>query len=446
MAEHVMYKREAAWGTFLAPTATGTPLGTGGAVVVESFNVVPGINFMEVADTGPGGRGRLPGAPGEIAVSGQLATKLYPQMLGRFLRGVMGTRAVTPASETTGVAVTAASVASPTVITVASSAAMSVGSALLISGHSGGTPSLNGIHYVTKIVDGTSVALDVSVTVAGSWAGGNAKLTTNRNKLLFEDNTAFDSFSFQKYYDSTHAEFLRGCKITRFGVGVRSKEFAKMTIDFVGKDATKNGGNWADGSAAGAITPYTHAATGATGAWFYPPVLYDPLKFYQASIRIGGTVAVTAGEIVITGGSARTEIDNLAFDVNLGLGTDAYGVVLDDRTVQSIDEGPRVITASFEPNFKSVWFEFYDLWKANPQAPMILEAYFRGPVAYTVGGPAYLEYKFTFPNVRISSAPPPDQNAAYGLKRQTVSAQCAVDPVTGYDMGVVIQCPEDYTQ
>lgn len=451
MAEHVMYKRETVWGTYVVPTATGTPLGTGGAIAAESFNVIPNIEFMEVADMGPGGRGRPAGAPGALAVAGTLNTKLYPQMIGRFLRSVFGTRATTAVTETTGTAVTAASVATPTVLTVASSAALKVGDAVLISGHSGGTPNLNGIHYITAITDSTHITLDVQVTSAGTWSSGAAKKTTNRNKFLPEDNTPFDSFSVQKYYDSTHAEFLRGLKVTRWGVSVRSKEFAKFTMDFVGKDATKNGGNWADGSGAGAITAYSSGATGTSGSWFYPPVIQDPLKFYQASIRTGSTsIAVTAGEIVVTGGNARTDIDNLTIGVDLGLSTDAYGIVLDDRTVQSLDEGPRVISLSFEPNFRTAWFEFYDYWKANPQSPLVLEAYFRGPQVMTSGehGTAaqYLEYKFTFPNVRISGAPTPEQNAAYGLKRQTVTAQAAVDPVTGYDIGVVIQSPEDYSQ
>lgn len=427
-------------GKYTAPRAEGYPTGTAGAIPVESFNVGANIEFMENTDTGPGGRGRPAGAPGALGVAGTLNTKLYPQTLGRLLRSVFGTRAVTASTSGTTYAITSSTAASPTVVTIATHT-LKVGDAVLISGSTGATPSLNGIHYITAVPSNTQITLDMSCSV-GAGAAGTVALTTNRNKLLPEDNTLFDTFSFQKYYDSTHAEYVTGCKITRFGISVRSKEFARCTFEFVGKDSAKNGGTWSNGSAAPSITAYTHAPTGATGAYFYPPVIMDPLKFYQARISLGGTLAVTNGEIVVTNATARTEIDNLNIGVDLGVSADAFGLLLDDRTVQAVDEGARAVTVSFEPNFKVAWFEFYDLWKANPQAPLIAEIYFRGPLVH---GTSYTEYKVVFPNLRISSAPTVEQNAAYGLKRQTVTAQAAVDPVTGYDMGLVIQSPEDYT-
>jgi hypothetical protein len=71
-----------------------------------------------------------------------------------------------------GVVVSACSVANPTVLTVADSDPFHVGDSVVVAGHTGGTPSLNGTHTVTAIPDATSVTLDVEVTVAGTFSSG----------------------------------------------------------------------------------------------------------------------------------------------------------------------------------------------------------------------------------------------------------------------------------
>lgn len=137
-----------------------------------------------------------------------------------------------------------------------------------------------------------SVFATRAVTAAG---------TGFRNKLLIDDDIAFDTFSIQKRYKSTLAETLRGAKISGFTIGARTKEFATCTIEWVAKDSTISGGTWSDGTSAPAVVdPVPYEAT-----------YVEAFKFYQGVMRLGGSVALTAGELVVTGGTARVDFDNI---------------------------------------------------------------------------------------------------------------------------------------
>ena len=254
-----------------------------------------------------------------------------------------------------------------------------------------------------------------------------------RNKLLIDDDVAFNTFSIQKRYTGTLAESLRGCKINTFTIGAVTKEFATCSIDMVGKDSTVTpGGTWSDAITAPAVVdPVPYEAT-----------YVEPFKFYQGVLRLGGAVTLTAGELVVVGGTERVDLDNIDITANFNVGTDAYGINLGDRTVQTLDEGRREITVKFDPNFNSTGSEFYNAWKAGARA--VIELYFKGPEFDLTAHKAY-EMKITLPWVVYSNGANPELNATYGLKRHTVEGTAFVDPTTDCDIGIVIQGPEDLT-
>jgi Phage tail tube protein len=254
-----------------------------------------------------------------------------------------------------------------------------------------------------------------------------------RNKLLPNDDVDFDSVSMQKRYDPAIAESFRGCKLNTMIISARSKEFAKVATTWVAKDAAVNSDFWWG-------DPLT--ASPAVFAPAYDPDLPDAFKFYNGVVRLGGTVALTAGELVVTGGTDRCEFDNVSFEINENLSNTAFGICLDDQTVQSIDEGRRVITVKFEPNFKEVGVEFWKDWKNG--TPAIVELYFRGAEYDAIAHKNY-ELKLTLPYVRYSGAPNPALDSAYGLKRVMVVGEGALNASVGTDVGLVVQTTDDLT-
>lgn len=264
-------------------------------------------------------------------------------------------------------------------------------------------------------------------------AAGVTPLPGFRNKLLINDDIAFDTFSIQKRYNATLAESIRGAKMTSFTIGARTKEFATCSMEFVGKDSTITpDGTWSDDDPAPAVvTPVPYEAA-----------YVEPFKFYQGVLRLGGTVALTTGELVVAGGTERVDLDNIELTCNFNVGTDAYGINLGDRTVQSLDEGRREITVKFDPNFGSTGAEFYNAWKTGARA--VIELFFEGPAYATTPDIKYL-MKWTLPWVVYSNGANPELNATYGLKRHTVEGNAFVDPTTNADIGLVVQSTEDLT-
>jgi hypothetical protein len=255
-----------------------------------------------------------------------------------------------------------------------------------------------------------------------------AGTTGTRNKLLIDDDVAQDSFSIQKRYDATRAESLRGCKLTRFTISARAREFAQCQMEFVGKDSVMSGGTWADGSAAPAVVDPVPYAVGMPQAF----------TFYQGVLRLGGTVTLTSGEIVVTGGTDRVDVDNIELTVETNIGSDAYGVNIGDRTIQTADEGARRISLRFDPNWALSGTTFYNAWKAGAQA--VVELYFIGPEFEA--GQAYIS-KWTVPYVMYQDPGLPELNRTFGLKRHSIQGRGYTDPTILNDLGWVQQSTED---
>ena len=259
-----------------------------------------------------------------------------------------------------------------------------------------------------------------------------AALTSGkRNKMLPNDDAAFKSLSLQKHYSSSVYESISGAKLNTCNITARSREFAMAQTTWIAKDVAVDGGNW--------------IGAGTTGPTLFTPAYnsnlagVEPFKFSTGVLRIGGSLALTAGEIVVTGGTDRCEVDNVAININQNLSADAYGICLDDATVQQIDEGNRRIGVTFEPNFSTVNTEFWEAWLGGTSA--IVELYFQGP-EYATG--ENFEIKVTLPQVHYDGAPNPAIDSAYGLKRVSVSGQAAVEATTtNTDIGIVVQSQED---
>jgi hypothetical protein len=79
--------------------------------------------------------------------------------------GPLSTTIVTPPAAKT---ITTSSVADPTLITTSAAHALVVGSVVVIAGHTGSTPTLNGAHVVTAIPSTTTFNIPVAVTVGGT--------------------------------------------------------------------------------------------------------------------------------------------------------------------------------------------------------------------------------------------------------------------------------------
>lgn len=262
--------------------------------------------------------------------------------------------------------------------------------------------------------------------------------TGYKNKLLPEDNTPFDSFSAQRQLQqpggSMIAQSARGLKINRWQINARAREYATIDFDFLGKDVAMSGDFWPDGnSAPTVVTPIPYPT----------PPIPDAFTFYQGVLRLGGTEALTSGEIVITSGTARGDFDNISVTANYNLAEDALGVNLGDRTRQKIPEGERTVDGHFEPNWDTLSTsgkEIFLAWKDGTDA--VVELFFQGPI---YNASSRYELKVTLPQVHYTTGGIPDTAKTYGLRRIPVDFIAEVDDTLGLDIGLVLQTTEDYT-
>jgi hypothetical protein len=426
--QHLMLARETTWGTWVAPTMS---------LPVTSAGINAEQPIIVNADTG-GGRGQRPGVAGALTVSGDIKTKLYPRTLGHLIRSMYGTRAKTSSVSAATVAVSGwlngAFPGPGTRITTSAPHGMAVGDRLTVAGATGGTPSPNGEHTVITVQSDTVLFINLSSTVAGS--GGTIAKTSIRSKLLMNDSAAFDSFSIQKRYSATVAESIRGAKVAGYKLTAKAKEFADLTVMMHALDAATKGATtsyWADGvtAAPNVVDPPAPYALGVN----------DPIAFVGGSITLGGSVAVTAGELVYSGGTMRRSIDNIDLEIRTDLVTDDFEIYRDSRLLGSLGEGKRTITIGWEPNFDIVGNEFYAAWKAGATA--VVKLAFQGRLHGATG--VYEGFEWVFPLVRYDSAANPEISADYSIQRVPVKAIAYVDPVTGYDHGLVVTSGEDYT-
>jgi hypothetical protein len=103
--------------------------------------------------------------------------KSTPGILQKIIVTGNGAAAVVTVSDGPSVAITSSSIANPTVITTGSAHGLTTGDTVVISGHTGSTPSINGTHIAT-VTGASTFTIPVNVTVGGT--GG----TTNIVNIL----------------------------------------------------------------------------------------------------------------------------------------------------------------------------------------------------------------------------------------------------------------------
>lgn len=431
-AQHFMYAKETTWGTYVAPTV---------ACPVRTVSIKAAQPLLQNTDTG-GGRGERPGVSGALSVSGDLTGKLYPRGLGLLLRGMYRTRAKTSSvsSSTVNVSTWTIGTFTPpgsggTKVTTSGAHGMAVGDWITVAGATGGTPTPNGERQVINVESSTVFYINLT-TSSTAPTGGTVAKTSIRNKLLMDDSQAFDSYSLQKRFGSSVAESVVGAKMGGYKITAKAKEFVEFVANFTAKDSATKGtvsSFFADGT--------TAAPNVADPTNLYPWGVNDPVAFVGGSITLGGSVALTSGELVYTGGTMRHSFDNITLEVKQDLAADDYEVYLDSRLLGSLFEGKRSIMLGWDPNFEIVDNEFFHAWKFAQTA--VVKLAFQGRLHGATG--VREGFEFVFPNVRYEDAPNPDVSGDIQLQRVPVKARAQFDSATNTDHGLVITCGEDLT-
>jgi Phage tail tube protein len=251
-----------------------------------------------------------------------------------------------------------------------------------------------------------------------------------KSKLLIDDEKDIVSVSMQKRYRGDVAESIRGAVLDSFVIEAKTKEFVKLTLNYVAKDAALNGGTWADGTPAPAVVEPVP----------YPATFWHAYRFYEGEIQLGGTVALSGGELVVSGATSKSTFDNVNLEVKNTVGKEGFGINLGDPTIQSADLGKRDVTIKYDPNFDREHGTFYQDWRDG--ADGVVALYFEA-ADFDTGHPHRM--KFVLPLVRTAEAPLPDLNAAYGLKRFTVTQEGFTEPTTGHDIGLTVDALDDLT-
>jgi hypothetical protein len=92
------------------------------------------------------------------------------------------------------VAVTSSSVANPSVITTATAHGMTTGESVVLTGHSGSTPSINGTQYLATVTSTTTFTIPVNVTVGGT-GGTVSRVSTAGGGVGYMSVSAFSGFT-----------------------------------------------------------------------------------------------------------------------------------------------------------------------------------------------------------------------------------------------------------
>lgn len=232
--EHLMFALEESWGEWTTPDE---------ALEVTASTVNPAMPLMVNEDTG-GGKGRRPGVPGEMTVSGPITTKLYGKTLGFLLRSPYGAR-VKALAELIGPpqALTSVSKASPAVATCPAAHGLTSGDTVFVEGVVGASPFVGG-YYVATVTAPTTFTIPVDTSAGTAGAGGTfskvitaSDLVATKTVLLPNDELAFDSFSIQKRYTVVKAENIKGAKLNGFTITARAKQFVEVKLDILAQEA-----------------------------------------------------------------------------------------------------------------------------------------------------------------------------------------------------------------
>ena len=172
----------------------------------------------------------------------------------------------------------------------------------------------------------------------------------------------------------------------------------------------------------------------------YSAGLPDAFKFYEAELLIGGTTALTAGEIVVTGGIARCEIDNVELEANFNLATDAYGLCLDDRRCRTC-RGPARAHHPLRPQLRDGRGRV--LQRLAGGTPAVVESCTSSAPSSRPGRPT--SSSGPCPTSSTSGAPLPSSTPSTGSSARPSRAGAYVDPTLGVDWGLTWKTLDDLT-
>jgi len=225
----------------------------------------------------------------------------------------------------------------------------------------------------------------------------------------FDDDADLLSLCLQQQYGPPFGSInVLSAVVNTLTLKAAKKDLVYLTFDMPAKDAARCGQNWAY-SKTPIASPDEIDPTGLT-----PDVVPRPFVFSDALITVGGTFVLTDGKIVVTGGTAYSQIENVEIKVSSGVDTDAFGDTR-DPTVQSLRPGDRATTATFDIDWRQASTDFYDAWMDHDQA--ILEVALQSDL---IEDTYYYEAHLALPLLDFGKAPPPDLSGAQGRKIQKV--------------------------
>lgn len=257
--------------------------------------------------------------------------------------------------------------------------------------------------------------------------------TAWRHKLLFVDGSPTGSLSTEKQYDGpagSNAHFARGVKIAKCVISCKAKEPATFKFDLVAQDEAWSGGTWEDGTSAPAA-PTTPVP--------YPATLQLPFRFDIGTLLYGGTLALTSGEIVVTGGVpiAYTEM----VEITIEMKQDAVYVLNNTPCAGALRDQGRQISIKMDLDWVGVDDDYVDYHRASTETTLQLRFVGRRIVT---GPPNYDEEMFiTLPRVKPAQGSPPPLAGEKKRRKQTVVYEALYeDTTTDKDFGLVIQNEE----
>jgi hypothetical protein len=248
-----------------------------------------------------------------------------------------------------------------------------------------------------------------------------------RHKFLFDDTAPCGSLSLEKQYSTSEAQFAKGVKIARLVISCKSKEPARLSFDLVGQDECWAGGTWEDASAAPAA-PTTPIP--------YPASLQLPFRFDIGQLLYGGSLALTAGEIVVTGGAALAFVE--AAEITIEIPQEPVYVINNTPCLGYLRDQGRRITIKADLDWIGADDDFVDYHRAGTEG--VLQLKFVGAVIETT---YHYELVCTLPRVKPAEATPPAIQGAKTRRTQSVLYEALYEPTTtSKDFGLALQNAE----
>ncbi len=250
--------------------------------------------------------------------------------------------------------------------------------------------------------------------------------TAYRHKLLLDDTADLGSISMEKQYggSSGTTQFIKGAVCTNLTISAAVKAALKLSLGYVAKDEAWAGGNWEDGTAAPAA---------ATNPVPYAAGLAMPFKFHEGAVYKGGSLALTDGEIVVTGGTAIAYIE--ACEIAIDMGLDSFFGLNNTPNVVALRPGGRKVSLKADLDWQGVDNAYTLAHRAGTETVWQLK--FVGPV---IASTYYYEFIVTLPRVIPATAPATAIQGAKTRRKQPITYEALVEDTTTHaDIGLVIQ-------